>query len=311
MPMRWSAVFAGAMVTLGCWLFLQFLGSGVAMMHFGPNDVGHFGGLGVITGGWWFGVAIIIAAFLGGLVAGGLELVRGARMGAMYGVVQWALSAVAGVVAVFAFATLITSSVVRLGAAAVQATGNIAVQAAGSLGTQQLSSAASALGINENDLIAPINRKLAAQGKPQITAQQLEATIREVAQRGVRQGHLDRNTLVTAIANQTSLSRADAQQVVGQIGDRADRMWAQVQSKVQDAKQSVANGVNSLGYDVLWIGIALVLALIASVIGGGLGAAWRTSMEGRAHREDEAAPGPEREPEHHATIAPSSPAPAT
>ena len=310
MPMRWSAVFAGAMVTLGCWLFLQFLGSGVAMMNLGANDVGHFSGLGVITGGWWFGVAIIIAAFIGGLVAGGLELTRGARMGAMYGVVSWALSTVAGIVASFAFATLITSSVVQLGSAALQATGNVASQAASGLGTQQISSAASALGINENDLVAPINQKLQAAGKPPITAQQLEQTIREVAKRGVRQGHLDRQTLVTAIANQTSLSRTDAQQVVGQISDRADKIWNQVQSKVQDAKQTVAKGVNSLGYDVLWIGIALILALIASAIGGSLGAAWRTKTEGGPRREDEADPVPP--PEHRATVVEGTrPAPAT
>src|SRR5690242_16015372 len=116
-PMRWSAVFAGAMVTLGVYLFLQFLGSGVAMMRFGADDVGHFSGLGVVTGSWWFIVAVVIAAFFGGLVAGGLELTRGARMGAMYGVVSWALSTVAGIVAAFAFATLITSSVVKLGTA--------------------------------------------------------------------------------------------------------------------------------------------------------------------------------------------------
>jgi hypothetical protein len=70
--------------------------------------------------------------------------------------------------------------------------------------------------------------------------------------------------------------------------------------------------VNSLGFDVLWIGITLILALIASAIGGSLGAAWRTKAEGGPRREDEPERASVPEPDRHATVVHTAPpAPAT
>ena len=54
----------------------------------------------------------------------------------------------------------------------------------------------SALGINTNDLVGPVNQRLQRDGKPPITARQLEATVRAVAQRGLHDGRVGRQVLV-------------------------------------------------------------------------------------------------------------------
>src|SRR5690606_39890949 len=112
---------------------------------------------------------------------------------------------------------------VRAGGAAVEATGSAVSGAAG-----QSSELTSSLGLDTQDLLAPVNERLREQGKPEITQQQLEASLRSVAQRGVREGRLDREMLAQELVKNTKLSRQDVQDLANQIGDRYDQVAGQV-----------------------------------------------------------------------------------
>jgi hypothetical protein len=85
-------------------------------------------------------------------------------------------------------------------------------------------------------MLGPINERLSAEGKPTITAAQLEAGTRDVVQTAVREGPLDRETLIGAIVQNTGLSRADAEE----IGDRIQAQYQGATAQVQGRLHAVA-----------------------------------------------------------------------
>jgi hypothetical protein len=142
------------------------------------------------------------------------------------------------------------------------------------------------MGVDANDALGPINERLRAEGKPTITAAQLEAGTRDVVQTAVREGRLERETLIGAIVQNTGLSRADAEE----IGDRVQAQYqgatAQVQSRLHAAAERAQTGALRAG-DVtgkaFW-GVfgALLMGLIAALAGGAAGA---PGVPGRRRRE--------------------------
>jgi hypothetical protein len=170
---------------------------------------------------------------------------------------------------------LATSAIVggafTVGKAAVSAgTGAIGAAASGS------GSAAHWLGIDANDALGPVNQRLQAEGKPTITAAQLEAGTRDVAQTALRQGRLDRDTLVAALVQNTGLSRADAEDVANDIQARYEGASANIQSRLHAAAGKAEAGALKAGDatgKAFW-GVfgALLLGLIAAVAGGAAGA---------------------------------------
>src|SRR5438477_10327762 len=67
--MRWSAVFAGAVVSVGLWVLLQMLGTGIGLAVIDTNDPHSLRGIGIGTGIWSV-IAPLLALFFGGMVAG-------------------------------------------------------------------------------------------------------------------------------------------------------------------------------------------------------------------------------------------------
>jgi hypothetical protein len=134
---------------------------------------------------------------------------------------------------------------------------------------------ASALGINADDLVAPINEQLRQQGKPAITAEQIQATIRGVARRGVRQGELDHEVLVEELARHTALSRADAADIAEQFSDRFDQISERVSRRAVEvgerAKTAALTAADRTGKALLVGGIMMLIALAAAIAGGVLG----------------------------------------
>ncbi len=114
--MRWSAVFAGAAVAVSLWVLLQMLGIGVGLIAIDVDDQGTMRDVGIGTTLWTLAVPFI-AMFVGGVVAGRLAGTIQRRIGALHGLVVWALTSLVGVVATVGMVTMLASTALRSGIA--------------------------------------------------------------------------------------------------------------------------------------------------------------------------------------------------
>ncbi len=88
-------MFAGGVVAFGLWVLMQMLGIGIGMIVVDPEKLSERG-LGIAAIIWTFGTPMI-ALFFGGLVAGRLSATFERRLGALHGLVVWALTATLGI----------------------------------------------------------------------------------------------------------------------------------------------------------------------------------------------------------------------
>jgi hypothetical protein len=266
--MSWGAIFAGAITALGLWILLYAFGLAVGLSSLNPANPGSARTAGMFTGAWAL-IAPLIALFVGGWVAGRGANIHARGEGAAHGLVMWGLTTLIGASMMAVTMSVIVGGAVSVGKAAVSAGGDaIGAAAAGSGG------AARYLGIDANDALAPVNERLRAEGKPPLTSAQVQAVSRDIAQNAVREGRLDRDLVVTALAQHTNLSAADAEE----IGDRiqAQVQQAHVGDRLRSAAQQAQIGALKVGDatgKAFW-GVfgALLMGLIAALAGGAVGA---------------------------------------
>src|SRR5262249_31939576 len=125
------------------------------------------------------------------------------------------------------------------------------------------------------DALGPINQRLRAEGKPAITADQLQAATKDVLKKATTTGKIDREQLVRSIAQNTALSRADAEQVATRVEAQYQATSGKVTNQLQQAAQSVQTGTLKAAETtgkVFWgIFAALLLGLISSLLGATTG----------------------------------------
>jgi len=268
--LSWGAIFGGAVTALGLWVLLYAFGLAVGLSSLDPANPHSVRGSSIFTGVWAL-IAPLIALFIGGWVAGRGSSIVTRGHGATHGLVMWGLTTLLGAGMVAVMMSALVGGAVSVGKTVVSAGGGALGAAAGNTG-----GAARWLGIDADDALAPINNRLTAEGKPTITAQQLQAATRDVAQTAVREGRLDREALIGAITQNTGLSRADAEQ----IGDRIQVQAQNASTRVQNSLHAVAvraeTGALKAGDmtgKALW-GVfgALLLGLVAAIAGGAAGA---------------------------------------
>jgi len=268
--LSWGAIFGGAVTALGLWILLYAFGLAIGLSSLDPANPHSARSSGIFTGVWAI-IAPLIALFVGGWVAGRGSTIVTRGHGATHGLVVWGLTTLLGTSMVALATSAIVGGAFTVGRAAVGAGGSAVGAAASGSG-----SAARWLGIDANDLLGPVNERLRAEGKPTVTAEQLEAGTRDVAQTAIRQGRLDQQTLVAAIVQNTGLSRADAEEIATNIQARYQGVAAQVQSRLHAAAGKAEAGALKAGDatgKAFW-GVfgALLLGLIAAVAGGAVGA---------------------------------------
>lgn len=248
--LSWGAIFGGAVSALGLWLLLYALGLALGLSSMDPADPGSARGAGVFTGIWSL-VSPLIALFVGGMVAG-----RGAGVvtrsgGSMHGLVMWGLTVL--------FGAFFLISVLGSVLGGVFSAGKAAVGAAGGSGAQ-IQSVTRSFGLDAEDALKPINDRLQAEGKPTITAEQFSEATKDVVNDAVREGRMNRELLVTSIADKTDLSREDAEEVAGRVEAQFNESVGQVQAgalKAGDITGKVFWGVFG----------ALFLGLISAILG--------------------------------------------
>ena len=120
-----------------------------------------------------------------------------------------------------------------------------------------------------SDLIGPINQRLRADSKPEVTAAQLEAAVKDALRTAVRTGNIDRQALVTALASNTALTARDANEIATTIEAR----WQEVRQRGSElanrASTAALQAAETTGKALLGLSIALLLGL-AAALGGSL-----------------------------------------
>jgi ribosomal protein L11 len=250
-------VFAGAVAAVGLWMLLYAFGLAIGASTLNVQDADSAKATGIFTGVWG-AVAPLIALFIGGIVAG-----RGAGVdrrgdGALHGFVTWALAAILGAYMVANLVGAVAGGVASVGKSAAKAAGGAGASA------PQIEQALRSAGLDANDLVRPINERLRAAGQPTVSPQEMAAVGRDVLQRSVRTGGVDQQVIIQSVTDNTSLSRADAQQVAGQLQSQLQTARGQLMNEVQSAADTAGKA--------LWGAfIALALGLIAAIVGGIVG----------------------------------------
>jgi FAD/FMN-containing dehydrogenase len=268
--LSWGAIFGGAFVTLGVWVLLYALGLAIGFTAIDPQDPDTLRGAGIGTGIWSV-VVPLIALFVGGMVAARTSGPLSRRAGALHGAVLWGLTTILGVLLIGAFLTTVIGGVARAGAGAVGA----------APGVEQLQRT---LGLTAQDLIGPVNQQLQEQGMPPITVQQLELALQDAANTAFREGRFDQAVFVDALAQNTNLNRAQAQELIATYG-----------GELQQQLGAFGEQVTEVGTRVFWaVFFALLLGLVASMAGGALGVNTKQRLQAGELRAEERPTGPGR-----------------
>jgi hypothetical protein len=287
--LSWSAIFGGAFVALGIWILLYSLGLALGLSSVDPGDPGSAKSAGIGTGIWSL-IAPLISLFVGGFVAARTAGVQDKGGGALHGAVLWGLTTLAGTILLSMALSSLMGAVFSVGKTAVGAASTAVVGAA-----SQGGEAAKTFGLDANDALGPINQRLTQEGKPTITADQLQKATSDVLSTALRTGQLDREVLVTSIADNTKLSRKDAEDVATRVEQQFNQTKGQVQQKAGEVGQQVQQGAlkaaDTTGRVFWGIFGALLLGLVSSVIGATLG----VSKRQRVSAEGAVVAGPRRE----------------
>lgn len=258
-PIGWSAILAGATVAVGFWIVLHMLGIGIGLIAIDPDNASTLRGVG-IGAGIWSALAPLIALFIGGLVAGRMAPTINTANAAIHGAVVWALTGVAALILI----SSAVGSAVKGTAAAGAAAGKGAIAA---IGAAPGDIALDELGLSGEDLVAPINRRLQAEGMPPVTAAALETTARDALRTAVREGRVDRNLLVRSLARNTRLTQADAEQVASRIEERFGELRARAEEAKQQATQAALRAAEITGQVMLILSVLMLLGLGTSIAG--------------------------------------------
>jgi hypothetical protein len=246
----WGAILGGTFSALGIWALLYAFGLAVGMSSVDPNNPSSIKGSGMFAGIWGI-LAPLLALFVGGIVAGRLSGVFGRGQGALHGLIMWGLATVAGAYLV----AMVISSVVA-------GAGRLAMEAG-----QSMPGMGDALQqMNFDEALAPINQRLTAAGKPPVSADQLRSTVQDTLREGLTGGSVDRAALERSLAQNTALSRTDAQELAG-------RLEAQLQSAKQQAATGALKATDATGKAFWGVFGALALGLVSALVGGALGVA--------------------------------------
>lgn len=254
----WGAVLAGASISLGLTLLLHILGLGAGLTAINPDNLGSLRGVGLGTGIWSL-IVPLVAMFLGGVatakVAGPIT-----RMGgAIHGAVLWSLATLTTSLLAMSVISALVGGAAQLGGQAASAAGQ-ALQAAP---TQMLSQT----GITGDDLLAPVNERLRASGKPEVTTEQLGAVTRDTLRTAVREGRLDRDLLTSSLAQNTGLSQADARDVASQVEQQFNQQSSALRQRAQEAGTTALQAAETTGKGLLGLFFAMLFGLFAAIAG--------------------------------------------
>lgn len=268
-PIGWSSIFAATAVTIGVWLALHLFGLAVGLIAIDPDNPASLRGVGIGTGIWSL-IAPIVALFVGGLVAGRVAPTINSLNAAIHGAVVWAVSAILSLMLI----GMMLGAVARVATAGGRMVGATAGAAVSQVGDVDLAD----LGLTGNDLVAPINAKLAERGMPPVSPASVEAIAKDAVRQVVRTGDVDRERLIASVVQRTNLSREDATVLAGEIEQRVRDVRERASSGMERVTHGALQTAETSGKLMLALFGAMALGLGAAV-GGALLAVRRERRE--------------------------------
>lgn len=317
----WGAIFAGTAVVLAVSILLSMLGTSVGLFILDPTTAKPFSGV-FGTIGIWTAISILIGLACGGFVAGKLA---GAD-GFIHGFVVWSVTLIAGLLLVGS----VTAGAFRLAGNVLGTAGNIVANAGGAMqkGVSALAGDAEALfgdidfSADEQELRADMRQALRHSGvkefQPEYLRSQYNAISRDwkktfkkiladpqqaddyingftarLSDRANKFANsVDRNDIVSLVANNSNLSRAQAEETVDQYMDMIEQGRAKIndlQTSLQEAmeewqvrKTEWLNEADKATNSAGWAGIITFFALLLGAAACAFGGVWgtRKTIEG-------------------------------
>lgn len=260
--LSWGALFGALFVSLGVFALLMSIGLAVGLTAINPSQPASAKGAGIGIG-VWSAISSIIALFVGGLLASRTAGIVDRTVGAVHGAVLWGLGTVLTIFLLVSAVRVVGGGVANLGAAVISA-GGVGAQAAATGGDEL----AQALGISTNDLAAAVNQRLRREGKPPVSPAQMQSTVSDVARTAMIEGRFDRELLISSIAENTTMSREGATDLVNRI----EQAWNQRTSALAStASTAMLKAAEDVGRAMWWVFLGLLVGLAAGVLGAVVG----------------------------------------
>ncbi len=259
-PIGWSSIFVGTAVAAGSWLVLHLLGVGIGLTAIDPDNASSLEGVGIGTGIWSL-IAPILALFIGGLVVGRTAPTVNTGNALIHAFAAWALTAI-GTIMLLA---MLLGAIGRAASSTAATVADVATSAGA-----RADGVAPALGIDSDDLVARINKRLEERGMPKVTADQVTASVREVAQQMVRGETVSRESVTGIVARRTSLDRSQAEELADDIQREALRIKNRGRAMAADAGETALEVAEAGGKVLLGLSITMLLALGAALGGAAI-----------------------------------------
>jgi hypothetical protein len=257
----WGAVMAGAIASLAIWVMLYTLGLALGLSAVDPSDPRSLSSSGVFTGVWGL-ITPLIALFVGGMIAGAAARVTTKTGGVVHGLVMWAVTTLVGAWGLAMVLSTVVQGVASVGKEAMAAGAEAMIDGA---------NLAVVSGVDAEQILRPVNERLAAEGKPAITPDQLQTAAQQTIQQAMREGRFDRSMFVESLTRSTPLSEQDASAIAmgveAKVNEARQRVAATAQS-LQSRALEAAEGTSKAMWGVF---AALLLGMVSAIAGATIG----------------------------------------
>lgn len=237
---RWGAIFAGVVSGTASYLLLALLGVAVGLTAVDPQSAEPVGNVPLATG-IWTGISMLVAAFIGGYVAGHMSGLSRVSDGMLHGFVSWA-------------ATTLLYAILTVTALGAILGGTFRVLSEGLSGAAQTATQAGG-GSNVMDQLAGM---ISGGGQGNVNTESLSAL-----QQAMAAG--DRNAAVEILVVQIGLPPERANQIV----DRTMPLLSQ--DPKEAARNAATKATGALTAASWWLFIGLLLSLAMGIAGGAAG----------------------------------------
>ncbi|MGE5406869.1 MAG: hypothetical protein ACM3NR_04070 [Methanosarcina sp.] len=266
----WPAVFGGTLIMLMTLMLLSLLGIGIGIGSINPVEESQpLKGLGTGALIWWV-ISNIIAVFTGAYAAAKLTNLSYKSSGIMHGILSWSLYTL---ISFTLMTTAIGGIISGIGGAVSK---SLKVAGKGISEVAPLAKQVDTDGIKRKiqDALSqtPQSQGMGSQSGGQEFDLDLPAVAQEVFfDNGKLNTDLDREKVVKAVADNSSLSQPDAERAADVIVKEYQQMkpqLLQLKQKAEDTGQQVANTVSKAA---IWAFVALVLGVLTAAFGGNTG----------------------------------------
>jgi hypothetical protein len=256
----WGAVFAGATIALVMQIILNMIGIGVGLstVDVAAGDTPSAGSLSIGAGIWWV-ISGIVAAAVGGYIAGRLSGKASQSTTAYHGLIAWAVSTL---IVVY----LLSSAASGALSTASSALGGAGKAVGGSVQTA-VQTAAPSLG-NMSDPMATIENKVrsASGGQDPAALREAAATAVHAALSGdPAQQAAARDKAADALAKAQNISLDEAKAQVAQYQQQYQETLAKTK---EQAKQAADTTAKTVSRGALFGALALLLGALAAFFAG-------------------------------------------